>query len=453
MEMAPLRFPSSIASMPHRRPVHKSARFTKGLNSESVLLIGGCYCEVGVLFLPQWKRFALYGAAATFLSAALSSAEAWDGGDFGRGPWYAGSYTYHWNPHWTFPPREHRKHKARPHDAVIARERKVSGPLLIVVSLAQQKATVFANDGEVAKTPVSTGVPGHPTPLGIFSVIQKQVYHESNLYSAAPMPYMQRITWSGIALHAGVLPGHPASHGCIRMPRDFAVRLYAMTKIGARVVVTYGDPSPVDIVHQALFQPLPSTEKAAEQSTEKPELVAATNIKSADTARREITGSTASEAAPAPAQPPLPPTKAAQKKGAVSIFVSRKDRKLYARYNFTTLFEMPVSINEPDKPIGTHVFTAIETVEQGRELRWNVLTIPSITGKKHTYAHRGRDRAADFSIPNLPSASEALDRVTIPPEARAQVADLLAPGASLIISDNGLSEETDSDTDFVVMTP
>jgi len=237
MEMAPLRFPSSIASMPHRRPVHKSARFTKGLNSESVLLIGGCYCEVGVLFLPQWKRFALYGAAATFLSAALSSAVAWDGGDFGRGPWDAGSYTYHWNPHWTFPPREHRKHKARPHDAVIARERKVSGPLLIVVSLAQQKATVFANDGEVAKTPVSTGVPGHPTPLGIFSVIQKQVYHESNLYSAAPMPYMQRITWSGVALHEGVLPGYPASHGCVRMPRDLAAEFFARVRIGTPVKV------------------------------------------------------------------------------------------------------------------------------------------------------------------------------------------------------------------------
>ena len=91
------------------------------------------------------------------------------------------------------------------------------GPLQIVVSIDNQKVTLFSNGVRVAQGPVSTGVPGHPTPTGVFSIIEKDRYHRSNLYSNAPMPYMQRITWSGVALHEGVLPGYPASHGCIRM--------------------------------------------------------------------------------------------------------------------------------------------------------------------------------------------------------------------------------------------
>ena len=316
---------------------------------------------------------------------------------------------------------------------------------------------MFAGDGEIATSPVSTGVPGHPTPLGVFSVIQKQVYHESNLYSAAPMPYMQRITWSGIALHAGMLPGHPASHGCIRLPRDFAVRIYALTKIGARVVVTADDPAPVAIEHRTLLQPNSPADKVADALNGKPALFASAEAPtSAAAARTEITGSAPSEAVTAPAKEPQPVTKPSRQNGAVSIFISRKEGKLYARYKFATLFEMPVSITDPEKPIGTHVFTAMETA--GRELRWNVLTIPSVTSEKsHARERRSRerhgDRAGRIERAKLPSASDALDRVAIPDEARARVADLLAPGASLIISDNGLSDETDSDTDFVVLTP
>src|SRR5579871_5148708 len=128
-----------------------------------------------------------------------------------------------------------------------------SGPLLLAVSIGSQKVTVYDNGTPVATSSVSTGVPGHPTPTGIFSVIQKQRWHHSNLYSNAPMPYMQRITWSGVALHAGVVPGHPASHGCIRLPAGFAVRLWGMTKIGARVIITRGDGgSPHEIQHPRL---------------------------------------------------------------------------------------------------------------------------------------------------------------------------------------------------------
>src|SRR5437660_12179415 len=93
----------------------------------------------------------------------------------------------------------------------------------------------------VAAAAVSTGMPGHPTPMGVFSVIQKDRYHHSNIYSNAPMPYMQRITWSGVAMHQGVVPGHPASHGCIRLPPAFAKRLWSITRIGVRVIIAQDD--------------------------------------------------------------------------------------------------------------------------------------------------------------------------------------------------------------------
>ena len=128
-----------------------------------------------------------------------------------------------------------------------------AGPLQIIISIADQRISVYDNGLLIARSSVSTGVPRHPTPLGIFSVLRKQRWHRSNIYSAAPMPYMQRITWSGIALHAGVVPGHPASHGCIRLTPDFAVRLWRLTKRGTRVIIAPDDVQPVEIVNPHLF--------------------------------------------------------------------------------------------------------------------------------------------------------------------------------------------------------
>src|SRR5215471_20653974 len=131
------------------------------------------------------------------------------------------------------------------------------GTLQIVVSIGQQRVTLYSNGARVAQSAVSTGVPGRPTPMGVFSVIQKDRYHHSNLYSNAPMPYMQRITWSGVALHEGPLPGYPASHGCIRMSHDFAQKLWRATKLGMRVIVARHELAPVDFAHHNLFKPKP----------------------------------------------------------------------------------------------------------------------------------------------------------------------------------------------------
>jgi len=110
--------------------------------------------------------------------------------------------------------------------------------MLLIVNIATQRAVLFRNGVPIAASTVSTGRPGHATPTGVFTILQKQVEHYSSLYDSAPMPFMQRLTWQGVALHAGQLPGYPASHGCIRLPAGFAKLLYGETKIGMTVVVT-----------------------------------------------------------------------------------------------------------------------------------------------------------------------------------------------------------------------
>ena len=161
-----------------------------------------------------------------------------------------------------YAPYKH-KHHHRHTNSETAPEPLPKGPLQIIISIADQRVSLFDNGALIARSSVSTGIEGHPTPLGVFSVISKQRWHRSNIYSSAPMPYMQRITWSGIALHAGVVPGHPASHGCIRLKNDFAVRLWHLTKRGTRVIIAHGDVQPVEITNPHLFQP-----KAASGSSE-----------------------------------------------------------------------------------------------------------------------------------------------------------------------------------------
>ncbi len=145
-----------------------------------------------------------------------------------------------------------RRPSAKTEAAIKETNAKPQGPLIIAVSIEQQKVRVYDANGLFAESPVSTGMKGHSTPMGVFSVIQKHKMHHSNIYSGAPMPYMQRITWSGVAMHAGVLPGYPASHGCIRMPMAFAVKMWNWTRMGARVIVTPGPITPASFSHPLL---------------------------------------------------------------------------------------------------------------------------------------------------------------------------------------------------------
>lgn len=139
--------------------------------------------------------------------------------------------------------------------------RKPEGPLTIAISISQQRLKIYDTQGLFAESPISSGKPGHSTPRGVFSIIQKRKWHRSNLYANAPMPYMQRITWSGVALHAGIVPGYPASHGCVRLPNAFAARLWTWTRPGARVVITQDELTPAEIAHPLLASLVPAQDK------------------------------------------------------------------------------------------------------------------------------------------------------------------------------------------------
>src|SRR6266478_2409236 len=190
------------------------------------------------------------------------------------------------------PPRQrtHRRSKGKTEAAAKETSAKPQGPLIIAVSIDKQKVRIFDDNGVFAEAPVSTGMPGHSTPTGVFSVIQKHKFHHSNIYSGAPMPFMQRITWSGVAMHAGVLPGYPASHGCIRMPMAFAVKMWNWTKMGVRVVITPGEITPASFSHPLLAtkRVLPKPVAANEPQTDVPPATQADKAAEADAAPKPV---------------------------------------------------------------------------------------------------------------------------------------------------------------------
>ncbi|MES2032112.1 MAG: L,D-transpeptidase [Pseudomonadota bacterium] len=443
------------------------------------------------------------------------------------------------------------------------------GPLVINISIERQTLRVFDANGLFAETPVSTGMRGHSTPMGVFSIIQKNKWHRSNIYSGAPMPYMQRITWSGIALHAGALPGYAASHGCIRMPMAFATKIWGWTRMGARVIITPGEISPAEFSHpllaaqkpapvpvaaaapqdvqttpkvdkvsvdakpedlglkpsatdraktqtadasNALAKPAPKTVmtdatpakvegtvraaepeimtrgdldaaiakvvelptpevKSAEAVAEAPARIEAAKTEAPKT---EVAMSgTAPVAAPAPdakkdetrpadsarAEMPAVPAADAQPKriGQIAVLVSGKDGKLYVRQNFAPLFEMPIAIKPSDRPLGTHVFTARIDKDDAKAFHWTAVSLPAVPRRADEDENVSRRRkstgAVEVKTRPLPnSAAEALDRLTIPADAMAQITEALATGGSIVVSDQGIAAggETGQGTEFVV---
>ena len=315
------------------------------------------------------------------------------------------------------------------------------GPLQIIISIADQRVSLYDNGTLVARSSVSTGVRRHPTPLGVFSVLEKERWHRSNIYSGAPMPYMQRITWSGIALHAGELPGYPASHGCIRLTNDFAIRLWHLTKRGARVIIARQDVVPVEITNPHLFVSKPKT---AFGSPESPAIAVADNSNKTATATADSQGAGSAPSAVAP-----------QKVVPISVFVSRKLSRLFVRRGFTPLFDVPVEIQNLEEPLGTHVFTVMESENEGSAVRWSVVSIPEQSTSANSAKQRKAPKQQIVGVPSVPSsydANAALDRLAVPPDAVEQISELLTPGSSLIISDYGVSSETGPDTNFIVLT-
>jgi hypothetical protein len=364
-----------------------------------------------------------------------------------------------------------------------AAQKPPAGPLTIIVSIASQRVTLYANGEFVARGPVSTGVPGHPTPVGVFTVIQKDRYHHSNIYSGAPMPYMERITWSGVAIHQGVLPGRPASHGCIRTSNEFAVRLWGVTKLGTRVIVSRHDVVPAPISNARLFallaEPPPEfkPEPAVVRSAAPPAMVVppVERVSSDPNNPLDLRGAeppadpTAEPAGPAPidaakaaadaAMLADPPHKTSvYDTGTVSVFVSRKTGRLYVRHNNQPLFDVPVQIRDPERPLGTHVFTALNVDKDWKNMRWSVVTVPGGPAPRAEVRRGGKKSRHQRQVeapeprPSTASAGEALDRIDMSREVVERVAEMLAPGSSLIISDQPMSGETTKNTDFIVLT-
>ena len=163
------------------------------------------------------------------------------------------------------PPSTHASAK-RPPDPIFhwTPERSPRGPVVVVISLPEQRAHVYRNGVRIGLSTVSTGRRSHPTPTGTFPILQKLVYHRSTLYDDAPMPFMQRLTWGGVALHGGALPGYPASHGCIRLPQEFARLLYEVTSSESTVVIADESSAPLELAHPGLALPPLAGEGLAE---------------------------------------------------------------------------------------------------------------------------------------------------------------------------------------------
>jgi L,D-transpeptidase-like protein len=466
--------------------------------------------------------------------------------------------------------------------------REAGEPIMAIVSIKSQHVTIYDAEDWILRAPVSTGTTGRETPAGVFSVVEKDKDHHSNLYDDASMPNMQRITWSGIAMHGGPLPGHPASHGCVRLPYGFAENLFDKTRLGMRVIIAPNDPEPVEFSDPALFVPNAEAIAAAPGRAETLTAEAAEAAKTADEAKKAAAAATRATAplaaslrklewlktraaaglavaervlaaaranqakvedrrqkaaakaaelaaqldtakadltskldADAAAQDPAAAARAAapltaalhkleliktradaelaaadklvaaananqakaedlQQKAAakatefstqfdtakadakskldaaaaaqnaakaaeakradtaraahdaklalepVSIFISRKTQRIYVRRGIEPGYDVPVTIRNPDQPLGTHIITAV--ARTGGGLRWTAVTID-----------------------NGDEAKAALDRITFPKDVLDRIGPTASPRSSIVISDEPLNRETNYRTEFVVV--
>ena len=539
---------------------------------------------------------AVFAAAALLLVGTAERAEAqlfpWGGWSNGPAPWQA-------------QPRRQRRATPRyvePKEAdPTSKLPEPSGPLVIVVSLKNQTVTLWDGLNKLATSPISSGTRSNPTPTGVYSLLEKNRHHFSNLYGGAPMPFMQRVTNSGVALHAGDLPGYPASHGCIRLPYSFARKLFGITDIGARIIITNEDLTPREVRSANLIAPLPPgseasngaghtnvigvtqaaagiapkqrtrTMAAAERVALREEMAAAIGIaeqgktsadehvkvttdiarqakddirkarraadRAANAARKaartadkaakrfehlaskwakiDVTKLDAAELEKTQAEEldeegkvldlaksaraakaiaakkkhdigkavaaakaadkvrevarddaktaakTLDETKAAlaaaelieaRKDYPVSVFISRATGRLTAKLGFAEVIDVPVTITDPDEPLGTHVLTATAFKDGDSAMHWSAVSLNPPSERNHKPRRKRRHEDETYVKPagEDADAASALARIDIPTGTREQLAELMKPGSSLIISDYPLSRESSNRTEFVV---
>lgn len=376
-------------------------------------------------------------------------------------------------------------------------------PVHVIVSLPKQQLTVYRGDKALTTSKVSSGKPGYSTPAGVFSILEQKVRHFSNIYRGAPMPFMQRLTWSGIALHASnSVPNRPASHGCVRLPPSFAGQLFKITKRGGHVVIANEeDVVPTEIAHDNLFQPVSVPPKdfdivEAERTARLAGIKVVEEKRSTKPVRILVTRRTGRELfmevqsmlnelsfgagdvdgwmGPDTAQAirRFQATYGLEKNGLMSPELVAKlyevlDRgeplngHLYVRQNFKPVFDVPVLIKDGDKPLGSHMFTAMHFEPGDEKTRWLSVTLTKGSGKNAAYGRiakkkKKKDETDDVVLTEAPpeasSAQEALSRIVIPGDVRERISKMLNPGSSLAITNDGISRETTpKGTDFIVL--
>jgi len=298
--------------------------------------------------------------------------------------------------------------KLKPGEYVWEPELSPEGPVAVLVSLPEQMAHIYRNGLEIGVTTVSTGRKGHRTPTGVFVILQKDRHHHSSIYHNASMPNTERLTWDGVCLHAGGLPGYPSSHGCVHLPLEFSAELFGITHLGTVVIIADAHTAPADVVHPGIVLSGDADQMIAQERA------------------REL--SKKHKAVP-PAAGDHP-----NRVPIASVLVSGADRKSYLLKDGDIVIEKTVSIAEPGNPLGTHVLV-LKTLE-GRHPVWSAASI----------------RHADSTADVRSTDGTTLDRITFDPQFVEQSLGAPHPGMSLMITDLAAGPETRSERDFVIVT-
>jgi hypothetical protein len=265
-------------------------------------------------------------------------------------------------------------------------ERSGDGPLAIIVSIPEQRVFVYRNGIRVASSTCSTGKPGHATPAGVFTILQKDKHHHSSTYDNAPMPNMNRLTWSGVALHAGNLPGYPASHGCVRLPLEFSALLFTITHVGTPVIIATATTQPTQIIHPGM-----ALGSYAESEFEQ----AVAHLK-----KKEL-----------PAK-----THEANKTPPVALLISSAERTGYLFENGAEISRGDVVISDPTRPLGSHMYVLSKAHNGAKGLEWQAL------GYHETAASAAHE-------------ADVIKRIRAAPALIAAIQARMHPGLTMILTD------------------
>jgi hypothetical protein len=292
--------------------------------------------------------------------------------------------------------------RLKPGEFIWRPELSAAGPVSVVVSLPQQRVHVYRNGVRIAVSTCSTGKPGHSTPTGVFVVLEKDRNHHSSLYDDAPMPNMNRLTWSGVALHAGNLPGYPASHGCVRLPMKFSELLFGVTHIGTPVIIAGAHTDPWELTHPGMV-----LSGYAEQEFEQ--------VLSGLEGKKHPSDWKEAESYP-----------------VTSVVASSADHVIELIENDHVIARSTLGLEGGDK-LGSHVFVLNGADQNSRGMHWSAIT------------HHRDDTA-------LAPDSNVIQRIRAEPSFISAMQTRMHPGMTMVLTDAPLSPDSRSGKDFVIVT-